>query len=307
MPPSYDPLHLPRAPSPDVLTTTVFAGGAPTATQSAPPSSAAPLPIGAIVGGLIAGVVLALAAVGGWIWWGRSLEKQKRKKQPRTRSAMKRGGNGSQSANTSKHSLPRTRPTTNPMATVSQKSVTFAPSPRTSEDSDPPKTPSPTAEPDVQNAGKGKQTPRAPPPRSTLRPPPGPRIQSAERAYAPARPSPLAHASHPPPATRPPNVRPAYQPEALAPPPAHPLPPARQMTHVSADRSSGVSSAVSAPSEYSQDGTASEGGDPFYKTGHAHGVAEGRLYAHQESEELEPSTSRSPSRQRAPPATTRIR
>jgi hypothetical protein len=226
---------------------------------------------------------------------------------------MKQRGRGPPSANASKHSLPGSRPATNPMAAASQKSVTFAPSPRTSEDSEPPKTPSPTTEPEVQTEDKGKQiprttretgAPRGPPPRSALRPPSGQRIQSAERAYAPSRPSPLAHASSPspPPFARPPNARLAHQAEVHSPPAPHPLPPpSRQLTNLSADRSSAVSSAISAPSEYSQDGTASEGAEPPFKMAHLHGGADARLYPHQEEPEA------STSRQRGPPNITRIR
>ncbi|KAF8584103.1 hypothetical protein K439DRAFT_1633846 [Ramaria rubella] len=71
------PRIVPRGP--DLFTTTtIFAPGAPTAASSGA-SRSPPLPVGPIVGGLLGGVCLALAAVGGWIWWGKAIEKRARK------------------------------------------------------------------------------------------------------------------------------------------------------------------------------------------------------------------------------------
>ena len=184
------------------------------------------------------------------------------------------------------------------MGSFSQKSVSFAPVPSTttSEDSDSRNTPSPAAE-DMED--KGKKTPRIaineqgtassttggtwprhspPPPRSALRPPSSLRGQSTDRAYVPARPSPLARATltseahpvvdtpPPPPLPPPPSVQ-----QDFAPP--------RQLSMLDpANRSSDVS----APSEYSQEGTASDVEPPVRMLR----APDGRLYSHRESEEL---------------------
>ena len=114
------------------------------------------------------------------------------------------------------------------MASVSQKSVSFAlvPSSGSSEDSISP-IPSPDASTAVEERDKGRRTSasRTSPvresgtpvasgsrtrtsvtPRSAMRPPSSQRSQSADRAYAPARPSPLAHATHVPLSPPPPAV-----------------------------------------------------------------------------------------------------
>ncbi|KAF8516955.1 hypothetical protein BU17DRAFT_67235 [Hysterangium stoloniferum] len=199
-------------------TTTVFITG-PTGTSVAP-SGPVQVPIGAIVGGLSGGIFLALVLVGGWIWWGKAIERKARK-QPRLRSAMKRdpyregkrtGTSSDASMRGSGRSLPRTHPMA--MAAASQKSVTFAEEPT---DEAKPGTPSPAGS--TRNSEE-KERPRfhrtsddrtrrvdertsddrergregsTPPPaaRGKFRPP-LPRTPSAERAYAPARPSPLA-------------------------------------------------------------------------------------------------------------------
>ena len=183
------------------------------------------------------------------------------------------------------------------MGSFSQKSVSFAlvPSTTTSEDSDSRNTPSPAAE-DMED--KGKKTPRAiheqsaassttggtwprhspPPPRSALRPPSSLRGQSTDRAYVPARPSPLARATltsdaHP--------VVDAPLPPPLPPPPSvqQDLAPPRQLSMLDpANRSSDIS----APSEYSQEGTASDVEPPVRMLR----APDGRLYPHRETEEL---------------------
>ncbi|THH27629.1 hypothetical protein EUX98_g6556 [Antrodiella citrinella] len=59
-------------------TTTFFPNG--TALPVAP-SQHSPIPIGSIVGGTIGGIVLAFVLVFGWIWWGRNIERGKRKEK----------------------------------------------------------------------------------------------------------------------------------------------------------------------------------------------------------------------------------
>ncbi|KAF8495371.1 hypothetical protein JB92DRAFT_1105920 [Gautieria morchelliformis] len=281
----------PRAPQ--IITTTIFAGGGPTATSSSS-SGSVPIPIGAIIGGLLGGVFLALAAIGGWIWWGKLIERKRRKEvtyltptyfsqsltlrmarpQPRLRSALKKDGPSTTSVNASKHSLPRTHP----MAS-SQKSVSFAPVPssRSSEESVLPQTPSPGDSSDVYNNGdKGKQTPRKAPatspspgptrprtpplPRGSLRSPSSLRGQNMERAYVPSRPSPLSHATHPPSSTR--GRRAIVHPVVDARPASQGLQP----------------TLLKAPSQYSQEGTASEV-DPMLRPHDA------RLYGHRQNDE----------------------
>lgn len=65
---------LPRV---QVTTTTVFTG--PTDSVQAVPRAAVDVPIGAIVGGSCAGVLLAVVLVVGWRCWGRSIREQQRK------------------------------------------------------------------------------------------------------------------------------------------------------------------------------------------------------------------------------------
>lgn len=232
---------------------------------------------------------------------------------------MKQQGRGLPGAGASQHSLPRTYPASSPKASLSQKSVTFAPSPRTSQDSDPRTTPSPTSEPEPPSVDTRKQNPRGnreastpraspppppPPPRSSLRPLPSQRPQGTERAYAPSRPSPLAQALHASPSTRSSNLHSASQADPTQFPSApYSPPPSRPLANVSADRTSAVT--ASAPSEYSQEGTASEGGEPPFRTAYVRGGADGRLYAHPESKEPEGSMPRP--RLGGPPTSTRIR
>jgi len=64
---------------PSLITTTVFPSNTPRPT--APPHRGSDVPIASIVGGTVAGVVLAVAAVLAWTWWGRSIKRGKEKEK----------------------------------------------------------------------------------------------------------------------------------------------------------------------------------------------------------------------------------
>ena len=76
-------------------TTTVLASGSPTPSSAdTPPAAAATvksgdnLPIAAIAGGAVAGVVLALAAVVFWHLWGRSIKRKEAEKRKQAVSTL---------------------------------------------------------------------------------------------------------------------------------------------------------------------------------------------------------------------------
>jgi len=48
-------------------------------TEVATPSKSGELPLGIIIGSVAVGVVIAIAVVGGWIWWGKRIERQGKK------------------------------------------------------------------------------------------------------------------------------------------------------------------------------------------------------------------------------------
>ncbi|KAJ1310384.1 hypothetical protein OPQ81_007122 [Rhizoctonia solani] len=68
----------PRAPQVSVVTQTVYASSTATAT-SPPQVEDVPIPLGAIVGGIIGGMLIVLVALGGWWCWGSSLRASKAK------------------------------------------------------------------------------------------------------------------------------------------------------------------------------------------------------------------------------------
>ncbi|KZT03428.1 uncharacterized protein LAESUDRAFT_368707 [Laetiporus sulphureus 93-53] len=64
--------------SPEIITTTLYTG--PTISATAYPTShKQSVPVGAIVGGTLGGVALAVSAVIIWIWWGRCIQRQEEK------------------------------------------------------------------------------------------------------------------------------------------------------------------------------------------------------------------------------------
>lgn len=80
MPPSPTSFHVLG-----IVTTTVFVDST---TAPAAPGSGTKIPVGAIVGGFVGGVVIAVLAVVGWIWWGRSIKKKTSKEVSESRIDM---------------------------------------------------------------------------------------------------------------------------------------------------------------------------------------------------------------------------
>jgi len=74
-----------------IVTTTIFDPSATSYAQPASDNGRTIIPIGSIVGGCLAGITLAVAAVVGWHLWGRSIkqkEKAKRKEAVRSPSIL---------------------------------------------------------------------------------------------------------------------------------------------------------------------------------------------------------------------------
>ena len=69
-------------PGPVLVTTTIFTVPSPTRSQAVSQASSTPsLPIGAIAGGTAGGIVLAVALVVAWTWWGRCLKRKAAKER----------------------------------------------------------------------------------------------------------------------------------------------------------------------------------------------------------------------------------
>ncbi|KAH8102822.1 hypothetical protein BXZ70DRAFT_751259 [Cristinia sonorae] len=85
-----------------VSTTTVFPNGTALPT---PTGHRSDLPIASIVGGTVAGVVLALAAVIGWIWWGKCIERDRTKKKEKMLAVLEVRENTRRNASSSTRTL----------------------------------------------------------------------------------------------------------------------------------------------------------------------------------------------------------
>ncbi|OCH95209.1 hypothetical protein OBBRIDRAFT_767857 [Obba rivulosa] len=66
---------------PAVSTTTITSAGLSFTLPPSPSQETSSVPVAAIAGGTAGGVVLALAAVIGWTWWGRSIKRKKAKER----------------------------------------------------------------------------------------------------------------------------------------------------------------------------------------------------------------------------------
>ncbi|EPQ58513.1 hypothetical protein GLOTRDRAFT_137211, partial [Gloeophyllum trabeum ATCC 11539] len=75
-----------RSPDTPVVTVTSYIGDSPTAVVSTSATPGQNIPVPSIVGGVAGGVFLALIAVIGWTWWGKSI---KRENEKRWREARK--------------------------------------------------------------------------------------------------------------------------------------------------------------------------------------------------------------------------
>jgi hypothetical protein len=69
-----------------IITTTIFSPSATSHVQLPDDSGRTTIPIGSIVGGCLAGIILAVAAVAGWHLWGRSI---KRKEEAERKEAVR--------------------------------------------------------------------------------------------------------------------------------------------------------------------------------------------------------------------------
>ncbi|KAI0637315.1 hypothetical protein C8Q77DRAFT_1097021 [Trametes polyzona] len=95
-----------------VITTTITTGGAPLPTAAAiSEAKGADIPVAAIAGGTVAGVVLAFAAVIGWTWWGRSIKRKKAKEIKEALAVLQVRENTRKNATTLSHPASQYRPT----------------------------------------------------------------------------------------------------------------------------------------------------------------------------------------------------
>lgn len=76
-------VHEGRGPIPQTITVSITTGFAAPTTTSAPSTSASHVPVAAIAGGAVAGALLAIAAVVGWKWWGRQIDRDVEKYRKR--------------------------------------------------------------------------------------------------------------------------------------------------------------------------------------------------------------------------------
>ncbi|CAL1703843.1 unnamed protein product [Somion occarium] len=157
-----------------VSTTTIFPSTSPTTTLvfGEPP---APVPIGAIVGGTIAGVVLAVGVVVTWVWWGRCIKREKHKEKRELLRVLEVRENTRRNASTSGTGAPLGH---SPASTLSKqkRTVKFG--------DEPPPLPSPKP----STSGDATITSRTKTPTSTTA------SSSLTTPYAPPKPSPLARA-----------------------------------------------------------------------------------------------------------------
>ncbi|KZS99321.1 hypothetical protein SISNIDRAFT_462149 [Sistotremastrum niveocremeum HHB9708] len=199
-----------RSPQNQVVTTTIFTGPSQTAPTQ---SSGTPIPLGAIIGGTVAGATLAVIAVLCWIWWGRSIKRQQQQRraqlkgQTYARPVITHGRSSTSSrGSASKLPLNPIAPVPPAWATASERRVSFAAAANELTDAHEPASAPPSTPADPLSAK------RSPPRDGTGQPAtlrkgsggsPDEPLGKQRRSYQPQRPSPLAlsamNSSSPPP------------------------------------------------------------------------------------------------------------
>ncbi|KAI0822687.1 hypothetical protein BC628DRAFT_1388604 [Trametes gibbosa] len=110
-----------------VITTTITTGGS--SLPTVPPvsgSRGAQVPVSAIAGGAAAGVVLALAAVISWTWWGRSIKRKKAKEIKEALAVLQVRENTRKNATTTSRPASQYRPSFS-LRNQQQRKVKFVP------------------------------------------------------------------------------------------------------------------------------------------------------------------------------------
>ncbi|KAI0670716.1 hypothetical protein C8Q78DRAFT_1037542 [Trametes maxima] len=96
-----------------VITTTITSGGVgslPTVAAVSQPRTS-DVPVAAIAGGTVAGVMLALAAVISWAWWGKCIKRKKAKEVKEALAVLQVRENTRKNASSSSHPTTQYRPT----------------------------------------------------------------------------------------------------------------------------------------------------------------------------------------------------
>ncbi|KAI0315541.1 hypothetical protein OF83DRAFT_347319 [Amylostereum chailletii] len=144
-----------------VVTKTIFAD--PSQTPGLIPPNT-PVPIGAIAGGAVGGVVLAIVAVTAWSWWGRCIKRKQAKQRKEAREFIAVRENTRRNASTSGPRMLR-----QPARSYHPRGrkVKFASSPRSSavEKQEPPPMPEVGLEPLIDLFDDQPSNPPPPPPR----------------------------------------------------------------------------------------------------------------------------------------------
>ncbi|KAI0781285.1 hypothetical protein BD413DRAFT_464631 [Trametes elegans] len=111
-----------------IITTTITTGGSsPLPTVAAVQQHrSANVPVGPIVGGTVAGFVLALAVVIGWVWWGKCIKRKKAKEVKEALAVLQVRENTRKNASSLSHPASQYRPAFS-FRTQQQRRVTFVP------------------------------------------------------------------------------------------------------------------------------------------------------------------------------------
>ncbi|OJT11935.1 hypothetical protein TRAPUB_11518 [Trametes pubescens] len=123
--PTFTTVDVPAHP---VITTTITSSGSSVPTfATVSESRGAEVPVGAIAGGASAGVVLALAVVIGWTWWGRSIKRKKAKEIKEALAVLQVRENTRKNASTLARPGSQYRPSFS-LRSHQDRKVTFVPS-----------------------------------------------------------------------------------------------------------------------------------------------------------------------------------